>query len=48
MPKDTKLYDILNVTPTSTENDIRKVSKLIKIVVFLIKKLMVNIIEGLL
>lgn len=24
MPKDTKLYDLLNVTPTATENEIRK------------------------
>jgi DnaJ family protein A protein 2 len=24
MPKDTKLYDLLNVTPTASENEIRK------------------------
>jgi hypothetical protein len=28
MPKETKLYDILNVTPTATENEIKKVSAL--------------------
>ena len=25
MPKDTKLYDLLNVSPTASESDIRKV-----------------------
>lgn len=26
MPKETKLYDILNVAPTANENEIKKVS----------------------
>ena len=28
MPKETKLYDILQVTPTANENEIKKVIKL--------------------
>ena len=26
MPKDNKLYELLNVSPTASENDIRKVT----------------------
>ena len=42
MPKDTKLYDILGVTPTSTDSDMKKVSKYLSTIVSLSLTLSLN------